>query len=302
MKRAASIKADIANKRLCQKSSKPTGSSQVPNLSPNDSSHDLENINLNYDYSTEDINAILVACLGENPLNIHILAAASMDLSITNRGVSFKNYEISEQLQEFFQLTPAEKTIQSKMILPVCRNKHWLGFVFTLEEGKISHISYYNSLPTTEKVDATIKERVLEELRKTDRLAEGVFPIRAENQPYQKDRTSCGVILVENFIADVTGTPWNWEKLHSKTLLELRRMHLSKVKEKKQEHYATFSKQSIAEDLDIQRQIENQAGKKIQREGNSFSLFSSPEPRRSQRKEKKESLDSMSHDLMPSFT
>ena len=199
-------------------------------------------VNRNYEYESDDIQAILTIRMRDYP-NVHILAAAMMNEAMPVNSVASIILGMKNN-NEIGYLTA------TGLVVPVDVGGHWIGLCLTMEKGVITSIFYLNSLENLD-IDHKRVEDIKRELLASGLINKNVVVRIQGKSMQQEDGTSCGALLIENIYCHFKDR-W-WYKDNNRNATEgithrIRKLHLDLLKEHRKDFFPGFAK----------RQAENQ--------------------------------------------
>jgi hypothetical protein len=219
--------AKIIQKPLYQPKQSTTAQEKLPQV-----------INSDYRYETEDINAILAARVNESFPSVYVLAAAQMNIGIPGNSVA-------DLLTDFIEQQDMSFIIENKecsLLIPIQVGGHWVGLAVKILATSITSLTYFNSLedrPTDELRMAAIQAQL-----KQAGLINNELKVKPAPKAMQQcDRTSCGVLMIENFFCFLK-KKW-WIKKDTQTVTpenteHFRKLHLRLLQREQPIFYSSF--------------------------------------------------------------
>lgn len=196
-------------------------------------------VNLEYIYSAEIINALLIAALKTHD-SVHVLLATPLTLKPHAFHVS-----ILELLNPFLQTRTFNPSISQSLLLPLIVGKHWIGIKLVLLNNKIQSAVYFNSLEGPEPFN--YRQLIITTLKQAGLLAATFRCFRNDQELKQQDIYACGPLLVENMVSDITMKYWPQRGTHTnypKLLKTIRNRHLMSIKASNPQLYEIFAQQN----------------------------------------------------------
>lgn len=198
------------------------------NINPQTVTHQ---VNINYQYESEDINAIMRARL-HGLANTHVLAGALMnDNARGNR--------IHDILSAYLN-NPANQHNQNQtLLIPIERAAHWLGLRIHIEANVITAIYFHNSLknPIT---DNAFMQSITQELHHVNLINNTVQVMPAAHDMQQDDGNSCGAYLIENIYCSLVNTWPSNSSIEPSLTQSIREAHLQALQIHQPNYYHHF--------------------------------------------------------------
>ena len=193
-----------------------------------------ESLNCKYEYSSEDIQAILASRLKNDYPLAHILAGALMNEH------TFGN-RVVDVLNDYVAQNPRSANEREILLLPIEIGAHWVGLSITRMGNDITALTYFNSKKNLDR-DVPLMRTIKNELRRAN-LVKSDLPIagaHAAMQQPQEDSQSCGIYLVENFYCSLKNQWWANPNNTPKTAMAMRQRHLEVLTQHRPDYVHNF--------------------------------------------------------------
>ena len=163
-------------------------------LPPKDSSY---RINIAYEYTSEDIQAIMAARLApliQSGKTIHVLASSNMDANTNGN-------RVKDILHAFLTANSFDRSIEQHIIIPIHKGRHWIGIALHYHpvEGRMTGL-YFNSLHNDQ--DKFLIKDISFEIQSV--YSQFITLHYASRSLRQNDSYSCGAYLIENIYCSLT--------------------------------------------------------------------------------------------------
>ena len=223
--------------RLCSSEPPPTSALIRRNsffLAANTGEGRRDRINVDYQYTSDDIQAILPALL---PSTITVLASTDMSAGASGNRVGdvLSSYLAS-------RMRHGLSNHEHHLVMPILINNHWVGIRLLLKRGESSVITYYNSLQQlTDSETMRVLQQEVNQVVSLPFAPAIITPYRACLQ--QTDGVSCRPYLIENICRDNRAV----DAAQDFTTLAIRARHLQTLRPSNSAFYSSFLGQQYLE-------------------------------------------------------